>query len=61
VAVALLIGAVAGGIATLFLAPQSGAQMRGRLRRAPRDLRERGGHRAHDARARAVNMKPTKS
>jgi gas vesicle protein len=45
--VAFLLGAVAGGIAALLLAPQSGAQTRSRLKRGARDLREKGAHLAH--------------
>jgi hypothetical protein len=41
-AIAFLLGAVAGGIAALLLAPQSGAQTRRRLRRGAHDLREKG-------------------
>ena len=40
VAVAFLIGAVAGGIAALLLAPQTRAQVRGRIRRGTRDVRD---------------------
>jgi gas vesicle protein len=57
VAVAFLIGAVAGGIAALLLTPQTGAQMRGRIKRGARDMRERGGNLAHDMQDRAGNMK----
>jgi gas vesicle protein len=39
---AFLIGAVAGGITALLFAPQTGAQMRGRLKRGANDLRNRG-------------------
>jgi len=52
-AVAFLIGAVAGGITALLFAPQTGAQMRGRLKRGARDLQERGEHFAHEAQDRA--------
>lgn len=45
--VAFLIGAVAGGVAALLLAPQSGAQTRGRLKQGARDLREKGKNLAH--------------
>jgi gas vesicle protein len=48
VAVAFLIGAVAGGIAALLFAPQTGAQMRNQIRRGARDMRERGGRLGHD-------------
>jgi len=50
---AFLIGAVAGGITALLFAPQSGAQMRGRLKRGAHDLREKGKHIAHDVEERA--------
>ena len=45
--IAFLIGAVAGGVAALLLAPQSGAQTRSRLKRGARDLRDKGAHLAH--------------
>lgn len=45
---AFLLGAVAGGITALLFAPQTGAQMRGRLRRGAHDLREKGKHIAHE-------------
>ena len=57
VAVAFLIGAVAGGLAALLFAPQSGAQMRGRIKRGARDMRDRGGQLAHDMQDHAGNMK----
>lgn len=57
VAVAFLIGAVAGGIAALLFAPQTGAEMRGRIKRGARDMRERGGNLAHDMQDRAGNVK----
>jgi gas vesicle protein len=57
VAVAFLIGAVAGGITALLLAPKTGAQMRGQIKRGARDLRERGGNLAHNMQDRAGNMK----
>jgi gas vesicle protein len=57
VAVAFLIGAVAGGVAALLFAPQTGAQMRGRIRRGARDMRERGGQLAHDLTDQAGNIK----
>lgn len=47
-AVAFLIGAVAGGVTALLLAPQTGAQMRKRLKRGAHDLQERGEHLAHE-------------
>ena len=45
--IAFLIGAVAGGVAALLLAPQSGAETRGRLRRGANDLREKGANLRH--------------
>jgi|SRR5678809_369960 len=57
VAFAFLIGAVAGGVAALLFAPETGAQMRGRIKRGARDMRERGGNLAHDMQDRAGNMK----
>ncbi len=52
-AVVFLIGAVAGGIAALLIAPQS----RARMRRGARDMRERGGRLAYRMKARTGNMK----
>lgn len=52
-AVAFLLGAVAGGITALLLAPQSGADTRRRLKRGAHDLRETGGRMAHEMGARA--------
>jgi gas vesicle protein len=57
VAIAFLIGAVAGGIAALLLAPQTGAQMRGRIKSGARDLRDRGTRLAHEAGERADMVK----
>jgi gas vesicle protein len=57
VAVAFLIGAVAGGIAALLLAPETGAQMRGRLKRGASDMRERGGNLAQDMQDRAGHVR----
>lgn len=57
VAVAFLIGAVAGGITALLFAPRTGAQMRGQIKRGARNLGERGGHLAHDMQDRAGNVK----
>lgn len=57
VAVAFLIGAVAGGVAALLFAPQSGAEMRGRIKRGARDVRDRGGRLAHDVQDHAGNLK----
>lgn len=45
--VAFLLGAVAGGVAALLLAPQSGAETRNRLKRGARDLREKGADLTH--------------
>ena len=56
-AVAFLIGAVAGGVAALLLAPQTGAQMRGRIGRGARDMRDRGGRLAHDIQDHAGHLK----
>jgi gas vesicle protein len=57
VAVAFLIGAVAGGVAALLFAPQTGAQTRGRIKRGALDLRDRGGQLAHDMQDHAGNLK----
>jgi gas vesicle protein len=57
VAVAFLIGAVAGGIAGLLFAPKTGAQMRGQIKRGARDMRDRGGQLAHDVQDHAGNLK----
>jgi gas vesicle protein len=57
VAVAFLIGAVAGGVAALLFAPQTGAQMRGRIKRGAIDIRDRGGDFARDMQGRAGNLK----
>lgn len=57
VAVAFLIGAVAGGITALLFAPQTGAEMRGQIKRGARNMRERGGNLAHDMQDRAGNVK----
>jgi gas vesicle protein len=57
VAVAFLIGAVAGGIAALLFAPQTGVQMRGRIKRGALDMRDRGGQLAHDMQDHAGNLK----
>jgi len=55
--VAFMLGAMAGGITALLLAPQTGAQMRGRLKRGANDMRQRGKHLAHDAGEKADMMK----
>jgi gas vesicle protein len=54
---AFLIGAVAGGVTALLFAPQTGAQMRGRLKRGAHDLREKGKHLAHEVGETAGAMK----
>jgi gas vesicle protein len=54
--VAFLIGAVAGGVAALLLAPQSGAQTRSRLKRGAHNLRERGADLAHRGEERAETV-----
>ncbi len=56
-AVAFLIGAAAGGIGALLFAPQSGAEMRGKIRRGANDMRKRGEHIAHDVQERAGQVK----
>jgi len=56
-AIAFLLGAVAGGLTALLFAPQTGAQMRGRLKRGARDLRDRGVHLAHETGEKAGMMK----
>ena len=56
VAVAFLIGAVAGGITALLFAPRTGAQMRGQISRGARNMRDRGGRLAHDMQDRAGNV-----
>lgn len=56
-AIAFLIGAVAGGLTALLFAPKSGAEMRGQIKRGARNMRDRGGHLAHDVQDRAGNMK----
>jgi len=57
VALAFLIGAVAGGVAALLIAPQTREQVRGRIKRGARDIGERGGDFARDIQHRAGNMK----
>jgi gas vesicle protein len=54
--VAFLIGAVAGGVAALLLAPQSGAETRGRIRRGAHDLREKGASLRHRGEERASTV-----
>jgi gas vesicle protein len=56
-AVAFLLGAMVGGITALLLAPQTGAQMRSRLKRGADDMRQRGDRLAHDAGEKAEMMK----
>lgn len=46
--IAFLIGAVAGGVTALLLAPQTGAQMRRRLKRGAHDAQEKGAQIAHN-------------
>lgn len=48
VPVAFLIGAVVGSATALLLAPQTGVQMRRRLKRGAHDLQEKGTSFAHD-------------
>ena len=57
VAVAFLIGAVAGGIAALLLVPQTREQVRGRIKRSARDMRERGRNLTHDMQDHAEDRK----
>lgn len=56
-AVAFLLGALAGGVTALLFAPQTGSQMRGRLKQGANDMRRRGEHLAHQAGERADTMK----
>jgi gas vesicle protein len=56
-AVAFLLGAMAGGITALLFAPQTGAQMRGRLKRGAKDMRQRGEHLVHEAGEKAGMIK----
>jgi gas vesicle protein len=56
-AVAFLIGAVAGGVTALLFAPKTGAQMRGQIKRGARSLQEHGEHFAHNMQDRAGHMK----
>jgi gas vesicle protein len=56
-AIAFLIGVVAGGITALLFAPQTGAEMRGQIKRGARNVRQRGENLAHDMQDRAGNMK----
>ncbi|HEX6790805.1 MAG TPA: YtxH domain-containing protein [Candidatus Krumholzibacteria bacterium] len=44
VAVAFLMGALAGGITAMLFAPQTVARMRGQIKRGAPNLRERGGN-----------------
>ena len=55
-AVAFLLGAMAGGVAALLLAPQSGAETRSRLKRGARDLRDKGVDLAHRGEERAATV-----
>lgn len=54
--IAFLIGAVAGGVTALLLAPQTGAQMRRRLKRGAHDMQEKGAQIAHDMGERAESV-----
>jgi gas vesicle protein len=56
-AVAFLLGALAGGITALLFAPQTGSQMRGRLKQGANDMRRRGEHLAHEVGERAQTVK----
>ena len=56
-AIAFLRGAMAGGITALLFAPQTGAQMRGRLKRGANDMRQRGEHLVHEAGEKAGMIK----
>lgn len=56
-AVAFLLGAMVGGITALLFAPQTGAQMRGRLKRGANDMRQRSDRLLHDAGDKAAMMK----
>jgi gas vesicle protein len=56
VTLAFVLGAVAGGVAALLYAPQTGAQMRGRLKRGAHDLQEKGSQLAHDMEDRASSV-----
>ena len=48
-AVAFMLGALAGGITALLFAPQTGEQMRGKLKRGASDMRRRGEHFVNEA------------
>lgn len=56
VAFAFLVGAMAGGVAALLFAPQSGAQMRRRLKRGADNLREEGAHLAREVEEKAETI-----
>jgi gas vesicle protein len=56
-AVAFMLGALAGGITALLFAPQTGSQMRGRLRQGANDMRRRGERLAHETGERAGTVK----
>jgi len=45
--VAFMLGALAGGVAALLLARESGSELRGRIRRQAGDLKEKGERLAH--------------
>jgi gas vesicle protein len=57
VGVGFLIGVVAGGISALLLTPQTGAQMRKRMKRGARAIQERSKHFTHDMQDRAGHVK----
>jgi gas vesicle protein len=51
--VAFVIGALAGGVAALLLAPESGPQLRKRLKSGAQDLKERARHKTDTVREKA--------
>jgi gas vesicle protein len=57
VGVAFLIGVVAGGVSALLLTPQTGAQMRMRMKRGAHAVQERSKHITHNMQDRAGHMK----
>jgi gas vesicle protein len=56
-AVAFMLGALAGGITALLFAPQTGAQMRGRMKEGAKDMRRRGQQLVHEAGERGDTLK----
>ena len=54
--VAFVIGALAGGVAALLLAPQSGDQLRKRLKTGAQDLKERARHKTDSVREKAETV-----